>query len=256
MSKCPGMSSKEAGKSSACTGCPNQSTCSTKVEDPSIEIIKHKFANHKKIAIMSGKGGVGKSTVSKTFSQFLSKKHSVCLIDLDITGPSTPILVNSNSLGIINQISDQFYSFVPLFDFKETFLENDFELANVLIFDTPPNVTQSHLDIVKYLNLDGVIIVTQPHFLSFNDCKRMIDFCKKAKFRILGVIVNMDGFVCECGTINDSIEDGKYFCEQNNVKYLGSIKLKKEIAMKCDKGNDLEIEEYENIYKEIELIFE
>lgn len=256
MSKCPGMSSKEAGKASACSSCPNQSTCSTKIEDPAVEVIKSKLVNHKKISIMSGKGGVGKSTVSKSFSQFLSKRFSVCLIDLDITGPSIPILCNSESTGVVNQISENFYSFVPHFSFRDTFLENDFEMADVLIFDTPPNVTQSHLEIAKYLSLDGVIIVTQPYFLSFNDCRRMIDFCKKAKFNILGVIVNMDGFICECGFYNESLEDGKSFCEKMDVKYLGSISLKQEIAMFCDEGKDLEIEEYKKIYKEIENVFE
>ncbi|KCZ76413.1 hypothetical protein H311_02591 [Anncaliia algerae PRA109] len=256
MSQCPGMSSTSAGKASACTGCPNKSTCDSNQIDPSIELIKNKFKNHKKIAVMSGKGGVGKSTISKSLAQFLSNIHSVTLIDLDLTGPSIPLMCDSQSIGAINKLSESFYSFVPLNSVKETFLENDFIFSDVLVFDTPPNVTQAHLDIVKYLNLDGVIIVTQPHFLSFNDCKRMIDFCNKAKFNILGVIVNMDGFYCKCGHFNESTEDGKLFCKREDVKYLGSIKLNQNIAINCDKGSFFDINEYESIYEQIKYVLE
>lgn len=92
---CPGVESKDAGKSDACDGCPNQNICKSgelSKPDPSLAVIQEKMAKIKhKILVLSGKGGVGKSTVSSQIALLLaSKGYEVGLLDLDICGPSIP----------------------------------------------------------------------------------------------------------------------------------------------------------------------
>lgn len=95
---CPGTNCETAGKGEACQGCPNQKICSTgqaSVEDPALEIIAKKLSNVKNIVfVLSGKGGVGKSTVSSQLALSLShiedEKYQIGLMDIDICGPSIP----------------------------------------------------------------------------------------------------------------------------------------------------------------------
>ncbi len=95
---CPGVKSNHAGKSSSCQGCPNQKLCSSgepAKEDPAIYIIADKLSKVKNIIlVLSGKGGVGKSTVSSQLAMTLSyledQKYQVGLLDIDICGPSIP----------------------------------------------------------------------------------------------------------------------------------------------------------------------
>ena len=93
---CPGVSSSTAGKEKSCEGCPNQAACSSgKLEvDPAIAVIKEKLSSVKhKILILSGKGGVGKSTVATQLALKLSEKFEVGLLDVDICGPSIPTIL-------------------------------------------------------------------------------------------------------------------------------------------------------------------
>jgi len=95
---CPGLGSNTAGKSSSCAGCPNQKLCSNgeaQKEDPSVELIRKKLANVKNIIfVLSGKGGVGKSSVSSqlalTLAHIEDSKYQIGLLDIDICGPSIP----------------------------------------------------------------------------------------------------------------------------------------------------------------------
>jgi Mrp family chromosome partitioning ATPase len=98
---CPGVLSNEAGKKEAGEGCPNQALCATGAlqVDPAIAIIQKKFESIKHvILVLSGKGGVGKSTVATQLALLLSKKYEVGLLDVDICGPSVPTL-----LGLVGQ---------------------------------------------------------------------------------------------------------------------------------------------------------
>lgn len=92
---CPGTQSKEAGKGNACEGCPNQKICASgkgAEQDPSLPNIREKMNKIKhKILVLSGKGGVGKSTVSSQIALLLAGQgYDVGLLDLDICGPSIP----------------------------------------------------------------------------------------------------------------------------------------------------------------------
>ena len=93
--ECVGPSAEAAGKASGCDGCPNQKACSTgagKAVDPAVAIVKDRLSNIKhKVLVLSGKGGVGKSTVATQLAfAWAAKGYQVGLLDVDITGPSVP----------------------------------------------------------------------------------------------------------------------------------------------------------------------
>lgn len=95
------MSSSSAGKEKSCEGCPNQTLCASgevKI-NPAIQAIAEKLKSVKhKVLVLSGKGGVGKSTVATQLAVLLSKKYEVGLLDVDICGPSVPTM-----LGLVGQ---------------------------------------------------------------------------------------------------------------------------------------------------------
>jgi len=101
---CPGTQSEEAGKASACAGCPNQKICASapKGPDPDIAVIAERMANVKrKILVLSGKGGVGKSTFSTQLSWFLAGLDlQVGLLDVDICGPSVPKMTGQEGMEV------------------------------------------------------------------------------------------------------------------------------------------------------------
>ncbi|GFR46383.1 hypothetical protein Agub_g7978, partial [Astrephomene gubernaculifera] len=107
---CPGASSEQAGKAAACAGCPNQSACATapKGPDPDLAAISSRMSRVRHVLlVLSGKGGVGKSTVAAQLAFALARRgHEVGLLDIDICGPSVPKMlglegqeVHSSNLG-------------------------------------------------------------------------------------------------------------------------------------------------------------
>lgn len=211
---CPGVKSEEAGKADACAGCPNQKTCASgeaRKVDPAVSEIEYKLSGVKnKILVLSGKGGVGKSTVSAQLAWTLaSRGHSVGLLDVDICGPSlprmlglmgqevhssaegwSPVYVNDNlsvmSIGFMLPNEDDAIiwrgpkknGLIRQFLTDVSWGELDF-----LIVDTPPGTSDEHLSIVTYLQqakIDGAVVVTTPQEVALQDVRKEINFCKKS----------------------------------------------------------------------------
>eukprot|EP01125_Pyxidicula_operculata_P006004 TRINITY_DN209_c0_g1_i1.p1 TRINITY_DN209_c0_g1~~TRINITY_DN209_c0_g1_i1.p1 ORF type:complete len:177 (+),score=34.87 TRINITY_DN209_c0_g1_i1:739-1269(+) len=113
-----------------------------------------------------------------------------------------------------------------------------------LIIDTPPGTSDEHLSIVNYLketNPDGAIIVTTPQEVALLDVRKEINFCKKVGLPIIGVVENMNGFVCpKCKTetkiFAPTTGGALAMCKEMQVPYLGSIPLDPSIAKSCDAG--------------------
>ena len=102
---CPGTQSTEAGKASACQGCPNQQICESSVPkgpDPDVEVIAQRLEQVKhKVLILSGKGGVGKSTLTAMVARALAARDSslnIGVLDIDLCGPSAPRI-----FGVVNE---------------------------------------------------------------------------------------------------------------------------------------------------------
>lgn len=223
---CPGTQSESAGKSDACEGCPNQQICATapKGPDPDLVAIAERMATVKhKILVLSGKGGVGKSTFSAQLSFALaSKDYQVGLLDIDICGPSipkmlglegqdihqsnlgwSPIYLDSNlgvmSIGFMLPHPDEAVIWRgPRKNglIKQFLKDVHWGEIDYLVVDAPPGTSDEHISIVQFLlasGIDGAVIVTTPQQVSLIDVRKEISFCKKVGIPVLGVVENMSG---------------------------------------------------------------
>lgn len=280
---CPGLDSEKSGYEKNCDGCPNQQICQSKknfVSDSDLNFITSRLKNvNKIILVLSGKGGVGKSTISSTLSKILASDESkqVGLLDLDICGPSQPKMMNlegepihksglgwepvyvSDNLGVM---STSFFlenknSAIIWHGLRKNTLIKDFlmntnwgDYLDYLIIDTPPGTSDEHISLIHYLknlNLTGALIVTTPQEISLLDVRKEIDFCNKTKTKILGMVENMSKFVCpncknEFNIFKPTTGGAKQLCLEKNISFLGSIPLDPEILRLCDSGSfDLSI---------------
>uniref|UniRef100_A0A3P9A3Q9 AAA+ ATPase domain-containing protein n=1 Tax=Esox lucius TaxID=8010 RepID=A0A3P9A3Q9_ESOLU len=273
---CPGTSSEQAGKTSSCQGCPNQNLCAsgaTKAPDPAIEEIAVKMLSVKhKILVLSGKGGVGKSTFSAHLAHALAgdSNKEVALLDVDICGPSiprimgvegeqvhqsgsgwSPVYVEDNlavmSIGfLLSSPDDAVIWRGPKKNgmIKQFLRDVDWGDLDYLVVDTPPGTSDEHLSIVQYLSsahIDGAVIITTPQEVSLQDVRKEIRFCRKVKLPIIGVVENMSGFVCpKCKNTSEIFPSttggAERMCEEMNLTLLGRIPLDPRIGKSCDEG--------------------
>uniref|UniRef100_A0A453P0I6 ArsA/GET3 Anion-transporting ATPase-like domain-containing protein n=1 Tax=Aegilops tauschii subsp. strangulata TaxID=200361 RepID=A0A453P0I6_AEGTS len=197
---CPGTQSEEAGKADSCAGCPNQQICATapKGPDPDLVAIAERMATVKhKILVLSGKGGVGKSTFSAQLSFALAEMdHQVGLLDIDICGPSIPKMLGLEGQDI-HQNDAVIWRGPRKNGLIKQFLKDvDWGEIDYLVVDAPPGTSDEHISIVQYLQateVDGAIIVTTPQQVSLIDVRKEINFCKKVGVPVLGVVENMSG---------------------------------------------------------------
>lgn len=268
---CP---TENLGKSEQCQGCPNQTICGTITQDKSVPLINSNMSHFKLIiVVMSGKGGVGKSTITRNIADKISNRQKkTLLLDLDLSGPSIPKMTNLEGQSILESnniiypikiseflgcISTGFFSSNEIYtsSFKTNLLKNIFMNSSIkdyeyLIIDTPPNITDEHLGIVNYLKIDYVILVTTPQTLSFQDVKRQITFCKKNKINILGLVENMKGFECEKCKCHQNIFNDTNIekqCKNMDIQYLGYLSLKREYAKMGDEGQVINNILFDNI---------
>ncbi|KAK6434243.1 cytosolic Fe-S cluster assembly factor nbp35 [Oleoguttula sp. CCFEE 5521] len=272
---CPGPESQEAGKGDACAGCPNQAICASapKGPDPDIPVITARLADVKhKILVLSGKGGVGKSTFTTMLAHAFASnpENMVGIMDTDICGPSIPKMMGvetetihvtntgwepvwvSDNLGVM---SVQFM--LPNRDdaviwrgpkknglIKQFLKDVEWGAMDYLVVDTPPGTSDEHLSVTSFLResgIDGAVVVTTPQEVSLLDVRKEIDFCRKAGIRILGLVENMSGFVCPMCTHHSDIfkattGGGRRLAKETGVPFLGAVPLDPRIGMSCDFG--------------------
>ena len=262
--------------SDACKNC-SDANCSAKQKRPGEndqEYNERKMRTERmckvknKILVLSGKGGVGKSTVAVNMAMGLAAKGAkVGLIDADIHGPSVPKMLkleNSVVMGdgqngiypveyspnlkvisvgffIESQDSPIIWRGPRKFGLIKQFLENvEWGELDYLIFDLPPGTGDEALSICQLIDdVDGAVIVTTPQGVAITDVRKSISFCRQLKLEILGVIENMSGFVCpKCGEIVHIF--GKGGAEKMgwdmNVELLGNLPIEPEIVAKSDEG--------------------
>lgn len=279
---CPGTSSEAAGKAGACVGCPNQTSCAsgasaTAGQDPDVVAISHRLkdAVRHKILVLSGKGGVGKSTVAAQLSLCLSASNAleVGLLDVDVCGPSAPHMLgvageevhmsnagwspvyvedNLSVMSIGFMLSDKndavIWRGVRKTGLIKQFLRDvDWGELDYLIVDAPPGTSDEHISLVQMLkesDVDGAIIVTTPQEVSLLDVRKEISFCRKSGTKVIGVIENMAGFVCQhCQGCTDiffpSSGGAEKMCREMNVPYLGKIPLDPKISKAGELGRSI-----------------
>ena len=226
-----------------------------------VKRIKHQ------ILVLSGKGGVGKSTVAVNLAVSLALSgKSVGLLDIDIHGPSVPKILNLEgkavqavgnaiipiemvenlkvmSIGFLLRGSDDavIWRGPMKYQMIKQFLKDvDWGDLDFLIVDSPPGTGDEPLSIVQLLeNADGAIIVTTPQEVALSDVRKCITFCRNLRLPVLGVLENMSGFVCpKCGETTDVFKSGggETMANQMNVPFLGRIPIDPQIVQACDSG--------------------
>ena len=232
---------------------------SSEGENPKLPNIK------KYIAVASGKGGVGKSTVSVNLAlAFSSLLKNVGLMDADIWGPSIPIMCGIQSKPMatkeekilpIEKFNIKMMSIGFLLDEEDTviwrgpmihgaikqFIEDvEWEGVDNLVIDLPPGTGDAHLSLIQTVPLSGGIIVTTPQDVALIDVKRGIQMFRKLNVPVLGIIENMSYL-----QNGDEIIDifgrggGKAIAEKFDVPFLGEIPIDPEIRKGGDSGNPI-----------------
>jgi len=273
---CPGTGSEAAGKVSACAGCPNQNICASgaaSAADPAVDEIKVRLSNVKhKILILSGKGGVGKSTFTATLARGLAQNESnqIAVLDVDICGPSQPRLMGLEG----EQVHQSASGWSPVFVeenlsvmsvgfllggpdmaviwrgpkkngmIKQFLRDVDWGDVDFMLIDTPPGTSDEHLSIVQYLAAtqpDGAVLVTTPQEVALLDVRKEINFCQKVGLPIIGVVENMSGFICPKCTKESVIfppttGGAEKMCSDLGIPFLGKLPLDPRIGKSCDEG--------------------
>ncbi|KAL1518171.1 hypothetical protein ABEB36_001833 [Hypothenemus hampei] len=276
---CPGTGSEEAGKAAACAGCPNQQICATtetNKPDPGIALVRDRLKSvQNKILILSGKGGVGKSTVTALLGRTIATTDhdlNVAILDMDICGPSQPRV-----LGVVDeQVHQSGSGWSPVYVddnlsvmsigfllaspddaiiwrgpkkngmIRQFLSEVDWGHLDYLFIDTPPGTSDEHLSAVTYLSqahLTGAIIVTTPQEVALLDVRKEIDFCRKTNIPVLGVIENMSEFICpSCQKSSEIFKattgGAATMCQELNVRFFGRLPLDPKVAKCCDQGQN------------------
>lgn len=230
---------------------------------------KRKVPNVKKvIAVASGKGGVGKSTLSVNLAVALSKKgKKVGILDADIYGPSIPMLLDQRDarpsatdkkkILPIKSHDLLFMSFGLFVDEKDPVIWRGPMLGGVLnqflfdvdwavngeldylIIDLPPGTGDMQLSMVQSVELDGALIISTPQDVALLDAKKGLNMFRKVNVPVIGMVENMSSFICD-GCEKEHFIFGKEgvskACIELETDYLGGIPLDVAIQVGSDKG--------------------
>ena len=216
------------------------------------------------IAVASGKGGVGKSTVSVNLAVALAKAGaSVGLLDADITGPNIPMMlgvegqpVSSPSNKIVplerhgvKVISIQF--FVPdgqpivwrgplIGGAIQQFLRDvEWGELDYLVVDLPPGTSDAQLTLAQAVPISGTVLVTTPQDVALSDVTKALAMLKRMNVPVIGIVENMSAFVCpHCGEATEIFGrgGGERFAQEHGLEFLGKIPLDTTVRQGGDVG--------------------
>jgi len=260
----------DSSKSSGCGG-PSKSQEQIKAAQAQQEVeINRSLGKIKnKILVMSGKGGVGKSTVSTNLALGLANRgYKVGLMDVDLHGPDICRMLNlSESLKDAAQGSD----LVPPMKFGENlkvvsleymmedrddpiiwrgplkiqairqFISDmDWGELDYLVIDAPPGTGDEPLTIANTISDAQALVVTTPQEVALADVRKSLNFCNHVKMRILGVVENMSGLICpHCNKTVDVFKSGggEQTARDFNVNFLGRVPMDPRVVLGGDAGN-------------------
>jgi ATP-binding protein involved in chromosome partitioning len=221
-----------------------------------------KAAGQKLIAVGSGKGGVGKSTVSVNLAIALARLgHKVGIIDADIYGPSQPTLLGTSERpeardkqlipvevqGVrmlsVGQLVSPGHALAwrgPMASGALTQLvEGDWTGTEIIIVDLPPGTGDVQLSLIQKSRPVGAVVVSTPQDLSLIDARRAIDLFGKTSVPVLGIIENMAGYQCpHCGETSDPFGSGgaEAAAAEMGVPFLGRLPLSASLRAESDAG--------------------
>ena len=231
---------------------------------PKTQFKKNKINGVKKIiAVSSGKGGVGKSTVAVNLAIALKNlKYNVGILDADIYGPSVPKMMGISE----KPKSDDGLNLIPIkkFDIQcmsigfmiseetpmiwrgpmvastiKTFVNKVlWDNVDFLIIDMPPGTGDALLTFSQEIDIDGAVIVTTPQDIAIIDVKRGIEMFKKTNVKIIGIIENMTSFTSDDGVEHFIFgkDGGKNIASKFNIELLGQIPININLRKNSDEG--------------------
>ncbi len=263
--------------SDACKTCPSKSddpqgSCGTakvakSMQDIGLQSTLSKIKN--KILVMSGKGGVGKSTVATNVAMGLAKKgYQVGLMDVDLHGPDI-----CRMLGLTDKLfteKDEKPKLLPPMKYNENLkvisleylMENrdeaiiwrgplkiqairqfigdiDWGKLDYLVIDAPPGTGDEPLSVAQIIKDVNALIVTTPQEIALADVRKSISFCRHVGIRILGIVENMSGFICpHCDKPVDifGTGGGKKVSLEYSLRFLGKVPRDPKVVMGGDSG--------------------
>jgi ATP-binding protein involved in chromosome partitioning len=237
------------------------------MEDEQAQIRQRMAQVKHKIVVLSGKGGVGKSTVAVNLALSLALAGKrTGLLDIDIHGPSIPKILNLEgrmvpamadtmlplevgtnlkvmSIGFLLPSPDEavIWRGPMKYQMIKHFLK-DVEWGDLdfLVIDSPPGTGDEPLAVIQLLEkADGAVVVTTPQEVALSDVRKSITFCRSLHLPVLGVLENMSGFLCpKCGERTDIFKagGGENLAITMNVPFLGRIPIDPQIVEACDSG--------------------
>lgn len=239
-------------------------------EEQSIKINQFLQQVDHKIVVMSGKGGVGKSTVAANIAVFLSHQgYKVGLLDVDVHGPSIAGLLGLTGLKL-NFIGNQIQPYLHSENLKVVTIQGlldqpddpliwrgpvkigiirqflsdvDWGPLDFLIIDSPPGTGDEPLTVAQTVTGCQAVVVTTPQEIALADVRKSIHFCEKVNMPILGIIENMSGFVCpSCGNMHAIFKSGggKKTAFENNLAFLGELPIDPGVVTTGDAGKSLD----------------
>jgi Mrp family chromosome partitioning ATPase len=263
------MSKNECDKDSVCSTCDAGEKCTEKDKERHAEDLLRKRLDRidRKIMVMSGKGGVGKSTVAANLAVFLAaERFDVGLLDADIHGPNIPKMLGlederlrGSREGIVPIKVMEGLSVISvgyLLEDRDTpviwrgamkhgvikqFLgEVNWGDLDFLIVDLPPGTGDEPLSVAQLIgSSDGSAIVTTPQDVALLDSRKSVNFSRRLEVPVLGIIENMSGFTCpHCNERIDlfKVGGGERAAKELGVPFLGRIPIDTDIMEGGDSG--------------------
>lgn len=235
-------------------------------QDNAITLSLGKIKN--KILVMSGKGGVGKSTVSVNLALGLAARgHKVGLMDVDLHGPDVirmlnlkgsleapenpddlvaPLQYNENlkvvSLEYMMKDRDEAIIWrgpLKIQAIRQFVSDMDWGELDYLVIDAPPGTGDEPLSVAQIIPGVKALVVTTPQKVALADVRKSLNFCKTVEMEVLGVVENMSGFVCpECNTTVDIFKTGggEDIAREFELPFLGAVPMDPKIVVGGDDG--------------------
>src|SRR6056297_3021725 len=222
------------------------------------------------IAVASGKGGVGKSTVAVNLAAGLADRGAnVGLFDADVYGPNVPQMLGSDtepdvttvdgedriepptahglklmSVGLMIEDDDPVVWRGPVAQntLTDLFADVSWGSLDYLVVDLPPGTGDVQLTVLQHLPVTGTVVVTTPQSVAVDDTRRGVEMFGEYRTNVLGVVENMSGFVCpSCGDTHDIFgeDGGRSLADAVDVPYLGSLPLDPAIRSGGDAGEPI-----------------
>lgn len=261
---------------SSCSSCADTS-CSAKAQQAGetpeqlqqrIKLQQNLCRIRSTVLVMSGKGGVGKSSTAVNLAVSLARQgQAVGLLDVDIHGPSVPRMMGLDkarpvyleeedriipvaaqgvkvmSVGfLLEDVSEALIWRGPAKHgvIQQFIRDVDWGKLDVLVVDCPPGTGDEVLSVAQTLgSVSGAVVVTTPQEVALLDVRKSLTFCRQLKMPVLGMVENMSGFACpKCGEVVDIFNrgGGQKLAEETGVPFLGAVPLAPEMVLAGDSG--------------------